>query len=379
MSTAGCRITLPRHTVNPEVHAAEDVAVNSEQIRLRMRALVQPMSGVIISAADKIITGTTNRSIQRQALLWKIEAVPALREALFQPNPITAIVDSWILTFQMIDYFETGPGREELGDAHLVAVNACQQLENEFARIAASLTISSDVSRARAFGKKWAAEHPIRQSIASRESSLSRATEQDMATSFSTMEAVGSVAVTVDDLNRRLEIYSAQLLDQARWQGELFALDLTQRLPLERAIPLAETAVQTAGRAVNEIQRIIPTIERAVIVLENAPDLISSEREAALKEFSTELTRSLAFLHEEMTTVLKQVTSERIAAVQDLHNTVVDERKAFARDIDEMSLRVVDHAFVRAAQLCAVVLVILFIGAVLLLYLVRHLFPTPRS
>ena len=116
LMAAGCRMATPA-PVRENVHAADDLAANEQQIRLRIRALVEPYSGSIVETADRIRAGTTNRAIRREALLWKIEAVPALREALFRPNPLVAIGDTWVLIWQMTDYFEKGRGKQALGAA----------------------------------------------------------------------------------------------------------------------------------------------------------------------------------------------------------------------------------------------------------------------
>jgi hypothetical protein len=92
------------------------------------------MCGEIEETADRIAAGTTNRSVQRAALEWKIEAVPAMRGALFQPDPLTALVDSWALCNQMADYFETGPGNAALGDSSPIAVATCHRLEETLAQ-----------------------------------------------------------------------------------------------------------------------------------------------------------------------------------------------------------------------------------------------------
>jgi hypothetical protein len=110
-------------------------------------------------------------------------------------------------------------------------------------------------------------------------------------------------------------------------------------------------------------------------VAESAPKIIAAERDVTIKAMQAELTRTLTFIQEERIAVLKQLTAERIAAVQDLRDTVVQERKALMQDLDPMSVKVVDHAFLRAAQLCAVVLAVAFVGIVVLLFLVRRLFP----
>jgi hypothetical protein len=106
---------VPERKLDPTVHAQKDVAVTANQLRLRMRSLVGPMSGEIEQAADRIIAGTTDDAVKRAALRWKIEGVPALRKALFEPDPYSAVMDTWVLTNQMADYFQHGPGREALG------------------------------------------------------------------------------------------------------------------------------------------------------------------------------------------------------------------------------------------------------------------------
>ncbi len=143
---AGCSIAPKRQQTDVRVHAESDISASFEQARLRVRALVQPMSSVIVASADQILAGTSDPAIRREALRWKIDAVPALREALFQPNPMTAVGDAWVLTFQMTDYFEQGPGAKALGPARGIAVTTSQRLEAEMARVAASLTVSGDVS-----------------------------------------------------------------------------------------------------------------------------------------------------------------------------------------------------------------------------------------
>lgn len=362
---SGCRFAMPERKMKASVHAQKDVSASYNQIRLRIRSMVGPACGEIEQTADQIIAGTTNAAVQRAALLWKIEGVPALRAALFQPDPFTAQFDSWVLCFQMADYFEIGPGQGTLGLSSPIAVAACRRLEEQMNQVAASMTLSGDVTKGRAFAKKWAREHPIRHSITDRESTLSRVLERDSSDSISTGQAVAEITTTVDDLNRRLEIYSDQLFRQGRWEAQLLKSELLAELPVAQAVPLAERAVKSAEQAVATVDRLTPALERALGVLETAPKLIASEREAAIKAVQDEMTRTIMFVQEERVAALDHLTSERLAAIKDLQVTVVAERKALTQDLEQISLKVVDHAFWRAAQLLAAVLGLLAIGFVL--------------
>ena len=44
-------------------HAASDIALKPNQIRLRMRSMVEPFAGEIEQAADAIVAGTSDRSV----------------------------------------------------------------------------------------------------------------------------------------------------------------------------------------------------------------------------------------------------------------------------------------------------------------------------
>src|SRR5262245_25138668 len=98
--STGCKLSIRKKapTGSATAHSVKDIAVTPNQIRLRMRSLVEPFAGEIEQTADTIVAGTSDRSVKRAAILWKIEGVPAMRGALFQPDPFMAVFDTWVLT-----------------------------------------------------------------------------------------------------------------------------------------------------------------------------------------------------------------------------------------------------------------------------------------
>jgi hypothetical protein len=303
------------------------------------------------------------------------------------------MLDTWVLFNQMADYFETARGQEALGPASARAVATCRRLEEEFTQIAASVTMSGDVSRARAFARKWAADHPIRYTIADRESALSRVFELDLPDALSAGEAVAEITTTLDDLNRRLEVYSAQLFRQARWEAEHFKLALLSDLSADQAVPLAARALQSAERAVVTVERLAPAIERAasvaavvtverltpaieraVSVVQDAPKVVAVERETAFKALHDELAYAIQFVHEERLAALDDLSRELTAALHELHATIAAERKALTSDVAQFSLKVVDHTMGQLARLLGAAMAAAIIAACLGLFLVRRLF-----
>ena len=105
VTDTGCQMALSERTIAAKVHTQLDITVTQNLVRLRMRAMVDPMCGAIEQAADTIIAGITDGAVQQAALRWKMEGVPVVRKALFQSDPFPAMLAIWALLYQMADYF----------------------------------------------------------------------------------------------------------------------------------------------------------------------------------------------------------------------------------------------------------------------------------
>lgn len=398
--STSCSFSIKKRQPKITGHPREDLAVTPNQIRLRMRSLVEPFAGEIEQSADQIAAGSSDISVKRAAINWKIEGVPAVRGSLFQPDPFTAVLDTWVLMYQMEDFFESGPGRMSFGPATPRAVDTCERMEEELNRVVTTFTKSGDVSKVRSAARQWATDHPIRYAIRDRESTLSRLREQDVGVGWSAGEVIAEVATTADDVHREIQIYSNHLFRQARWEGELLKLDLRTT----ELFPLAERAVTSSERAVTTLDDLTPAIRTAAGAAASAadaakkladvssgvPTLITSERTAALESINGNLTQMLTFLQgeriaslkhvdDELIVTLQQISAERIAVMKELREIAANERLAVSQDIEKAGMRVVDRAAWRLAQLVAAALGFFFLGALILLLLIRRMFHVPTE
>lgn len=377
VGVAGCHVA--QAPLKTGAQPSEDVAVSRNQLRLRMRSLVQPMCGQIEQSADAIVAGTTDPAVQRAALQWKIDAVPALRAALFQPDPATAALDAVVLCNQMVDYFQTGPGKQALGPAASArAAATCLKMRDELNRILASGTVSGDISKGADFARKWAAEHPIRFSIADRESALTMAFERGDATvGVSPGQAIADVTTTIDDLNRKLEVYTDQLFRQARWQAELFSRERVAELRAGPAVPLAERAVtslESIEHAAAALDRLAPAVERDLAVIQNAPAMVTSEREAALKAVRDDITATTRFARDERLATMRQVERERILALQELRETINQQREQLTADVNRLSVIQINYTARLVTLLVTIAMAVAVVAVLLGLFLARRLF-----
>jgi hypothetical protein len=364
----------------------DNLAINREQLRLRVRALVGPITGKIESAADEIAATSTDVRVQRAALEWKIDAVPAMREALFLPTPSMALMDAWVLLHQMNDYFDHGPGKARFGASNEKAAAACRSLEDDMAHVAASATVSGDVSTAREYVRKWAADHPITGTIAAREPVNSVEFRKDLGDTLSVGESAAAVAITLDDLDRKLASFSSQLPRQARWEIDRQRYELTDTVSSMDVRPLAERTVTSAEHVAAAIDRLAPSLEAAAHAAEGAartaegaPETLATERRAAVEAINAELSRTIAFAQGERLAALAYLTDERKAMMDDFHKTIGGEQRALGSEIDQLSVRIVDHAIDRMErfvwEMLAAIVGALFGGIVL----VRVLFGRPSA
>lgn len=89
----GCQSSAPgRGLLHQQIHPESDVSANAEQARLRIRVLVEPFCGRVASTADQIRASTTNQTIRREALLWKIQAVWKIRVTAWNTTPDSVLL-----------------------------------------------------------------------------------------------------------------------------------------------------------------------------------------------------------------------------------------------------------------------------------------------
>jgi hypothetical protein len=370
---AGCAESRPRERTDATVK--QSLAVSHEQVRLRMRGLAEPMCGQIEQSADSIIAATTDHKLQLAALDWKIDAVPAMREALFQPNAFAAALDTMVLLNQMIDYFDTGPGKHALGPASPQAVATCRTMEEEFNRVLVSATTSGQLPKVRDYSRKWAKDHPITGSISSRQSVLARAFEKDFDTSLSASELVAEMSTTMDDLNRKLGVYSSQLIRQARWETERFKLQMVSEFELDKVIPLARQGVEleakatgTVDRMAATVDRLTPSVERSLALVQEIPKLIASERQSAFKE-----------LHDERTGSVEDLRRERVVAINAINDIAIRERQQALSGADQITMKGIDYSVQRIIRIGAVAMAVGAVLALLGMVVAWHLFVRRES
>jgi hypothetical protein len=363
-------------TVWPEIRAD----YRAEVLRASLREYSITFAAAVDLAATAIERRATDAEVKRNALLWKLRAIPELREACFRPEPVAALVDAWTFVRQMDHFLREGSGANVFGPFQPEALEVSGRLVSEMRAISDSIAVSPEARAEleRQIVAPWTVDHPLRGMTFVRESPMARFTERSAARG-DVFQSVGTIEESVSGLSHQARIYMADLPRQIRGEIDLLRADV---LPPEllssvqgdlhvaaaAAASIAETADELPGLVSRERQVVLDEVsrQRALVVA-----AIAAEREqivgAIMRAFALEREQLLRAFDTQRRDTLDWATVERREAIgevrQELAGAIGVLRGERAIVVDDMR-RIVDMVLLRVA--------LGLIAAVVLAPLVAH-------
>jgi hypothetical protein len=362
--------------------SAKNIKASATELSSRNQSLLGIYSAEIEKAADTIISESPSITTRREALIWKAEAIPAIQASLLNPDPVAAILDTWVFVFQMGGYLERPVTKEGFGEYHPIMSQTLKNMDAEMEQLIRVAAPAANMADLRQRAETWATKHPIGAGLAARQSVdpelIRMVGESDL--------GVGALLQTVQerlgDLSARLDAYNMYLPKQARWQAELLLLD-TVRTP-------------QFGAATTNFATLSDAMAKTSNGIDHLPGLMQQTRQAVRTDIEGQRIAAQAFLHEERLQTLDALHQERIetvgalrnerlAATEDLRGereevfeALQNQEQAAIRDINAISEKaiqdvnsrsrnVIDHFFLRALELVLLTLLLcsLFIWFVL--------------
>ena len=270
----GACSVLPRPGLLPG--STGDVGrLTTRQVRLLLNDYVRRFTVEVEASADEIFAATSDLAIQRNALLWKIHAVPAGYRAGSLEDPLAAFFDLWILAEQMRAFLEEGAGRNAFGEHQPDAVRTATLLVEWMHDLAGRVTTGPEgFERARELAESLAREAPVEHLTFARSSVVPAYVDSIEGEERAVFEIVGSVTESLAALQELVVTYGSQLPSIARWQAELLLLDVTRYGPVA-SVP------EDFGRVATFLEALTP-------VTVDAPELLERERKAIFEEIRGE-------------------------------------------------------------------------------------------
>lgn len=285
--------------------STKNVQSSAPELNSRNQSLLALYSAEIETAADRIISESPSPAAQRQALVWKAEAIPVMQTSLLNTDPVAAVLDTWAFIFQMTAYMERPALQQKLGDTYPVVAETLRNMNAEMEQLVQLAAPAANVADLRQRVSAWAQAHPIQTSLAGRQSAdpdvIQKAKQSDLGMTTS----IKTLAEGLGDITARLDSYNAYLPKQARWQAELLLTDFTHDAQIHGALSNFATLSDSAAKASG--------------TMEQLPGLVDQTRKAFRADVDDERLSAQAFVREERLSTLYALQQERIATIDALH------------------------------------------------------------
>ncbi|KPK56266.1 MAG: hypothetical protein AMS21_12875 [Gemmatimonas sp. SG8_38_2] len=274
---------------------------------------------------------------------------------MFHPDPLVSFVDGWTLSVQMREYFEAGGGRDLYGPEQPLAVTTSRRLKIATDSAVAAKLEPETHNRLRSFVYDWAERHPLDNPLFLRRTVAEAAADVLGAERLGGMSTLGSMAEMAQDAQQMALVFASYMPKEVRWQSELLIASLTDSLRFNSLL---------AAIANMEV------MEETTRFLRETPELIAEERAAVFSEIHKERLETLREIDRQRLATLQDVMAwvrtEREILLQEIAGAVASEREAVFTDVETIARGIVDHIFLRLAQMGAVVAVLALVGLWLL-------------
>lgn len=304
-------------------------------MRLMTREYSQEFFTQVESAADLLSKQYPEKDVVNQSrlLLWKINAEEGLQSSAFQVSPFASLIDSWVFTLQMRDFFETGKGVGLFVDAS--AQTASTQLAASIDELANVLLNEDSYQASKTFVEQFSQSYPQKSIAFSRTPAYRgwlKANNIDESEVASTM---GTMPEALSDVSDRLALLSEQTPKLLSWKAELIALNSNiNSEDISGAINSFQLSSAAFRDFVNNNPQYMQDLARRMAVeLQPLLDEIDAKTQNKLDQLTEERKAIDEMVMRERQQLIKLVERER----KEIAVIVSNERALFAQDLDKIS------------------------------------------
>ena len=392
LRAAGCLVLCPLmactglggNAAQPDLKSWPEIRPDFrvETLRARLYEYSITFAAEVDLAASSIERQASDPTVRRNALLWRIRAIPEMRKACFRMEPVSGLVDAWVLVRQMDQLFSTGAGSSVFGTFQGDAVAVSRRLVDQLREIGGSIAESPEARTAfeQRLVEPWVTEHPLRDLTFVRDSPVARFAEQSRELGNLT-GSVGTMEELAISLSQQLRVYLADLPKQVHGEVDLLRSDM---LSSQEVATMQGDLHMTAGavdRLATTGEGIKPLLEneRRIILEETSRqralvmDALSLEREKAVAAivgaFAAERAELLRNVEAQRLATLEWASAERRGAIADMRDELTRALAVLSSEravvVDDMRV-IVDLVLLRVA--------LFLIAGVVLAPLVAHVY-----
>jgi hypothetical protein len=300
LALAACA-SVPKGSAS--MQASPEVILTASELQLRAFEMGRNLSARIEGAADAIVAESADPAVRRNALLWKISAIPLVQEAAVRNDPQVAAADLVAYTMQQLDYLTTGSGRSSFGPQQAIAVDATLEAQRQTIAFASSAFRGGKLpASAEANLREWAAANPMSGPSLRRASILASDWKALGLSDTSLAATLGSVDRTIANISYRLSYLRETLAAEARWNAELAAEDALRAPQIDSLFGTGTATLHSVGT-----------------LADDTPALVDREREAVMADIDRERVALMGDIGRERAVIMSDLDRERVAVMIEIN------------------------------------------------------------
>lgn len=325
-------------------------------IRLLSRDYSITFFKTIEEAADEIAQANLDDNTQYSyTLLWKIHSEEGLQQSVYQASPLASLIDSWVFTYQMNDYFTTGAGKNIFLEQQYIATTASQKLVKDADALAFNLLKKADYVTAQKFVAQFSQQHPFENLAFNRTPAFKDWLTFNGIDESEAVATLGTMPEALSDLSDRLSLMSNQTPKLLAWKAELVARNSRVN---------GEQLSQTLSNINNTSLKFQEFIDNNPEYMRLLASEMGKELQPLLNDFDKKAGEKLAVITQERIALEIMVERERIAIGQ----MVTKERANITTDLDGIAQNVVKKAIEQLTVMLSDILIYLILFVLVIFF-----------
>ncbi|MCG9608283.1 chemotaxis protein [Vibrio harveyi] len=331
---------------------SQTVPLTKQELNMRImtREYAQQFFAQVEQAADVLQDNyePNDKVNQSYILLWKINAEEGLQTAAYQVSPMAALIDTWVFTHQMDQFFSVGAGKDlfTTGEAQQVSTHLAKEVD----KLAQSLLKKDVYSKTKVFVADFVEKYPFPDLSMIRTPAYRAWLQANQISEEEAVTTLGTMPEAIGDVSDRLSLVSEQTPKIMTWKAQLLALN-------------SSASIEQVNAALNSLK---VTSESLKDFIDNNPEYMRNlaqqmavQLQPLVEDIDQKTEERLVQLSEERQALEKMVARER----QEIAQIITNEREKFAQDLDHVSQEVVNLAMDKLIELVksTIIYFILFI------------------
>ncbi|GAA4838807.1 hypothetical protein [Algivirga pacifica] len=294
--------------------ADQAVEITAFDLRQKMHAFLMYFAGTVEETADEIIRSSESMEVKRNALTWKLYAIPAAQRAVLVNDPLIGLFDISILCVQMRNFFLSEEGKDLFGYHQGLVMSQTDSLIVKSVRVYEMLSENRDPTQAAGLIKDFANDYPIHSLYFNRMSITPFLAEYHDSEKMGLAAMAQGATDNLEILTERLNVYIGLLPRQARWEAALLMENA-----LEQA--LGDSLPQ---ELLYRVDRLDSYLNRLTTVTEQIPGLINQQRLYITQDLKEERAILLQALQQERMAIFSELSKEREIILKESNKVVSD-------------------------------------------------------